>query len=267
MHILQHVLLCVRELGTDNWNDEHLAYVTLPDAMRGLGVPRRCSHFEMNGHGDTSWYRYPSRERLRTIRRSDVMDTLAVTSHAAEVRQSVKGGDTDIAMYRRTNPTLGATVSDGIVVHLMEDIAYDRHVQRAIDCSWADDDRFVWNGNVLTGSEFRNAVAISERDGIALLCRDIMERHGILVSNEWIGSYVGTILRRDLSPELADNQLRYLRLDDVLEQRIADGNYSIGTGHIADASDWERMYDMVGSAIFDIARGDRAIVLKYELLG
>lgn len=86
MHILQHVLLCVRELGTDDWNDEHLAYVTLPDAMRGLGVPRRCSHFERNGHGDTSWYRYPSRERLRTICRSDVMNTLAETSHAAEVR-------------------------------------------------------------------------------------------------------------------------------------------------------------------------------------
>lgn len=195
------------------------------------------------------------------------MDTLAETSHAAEVRQSVKGGDTDIAMYRRTNQTLGTTVSDGIVVHLMEDIAYDRHIQCAIDCSGADDDRFVWNGKALTGSEFRNAVAISERDGITLLCRDIMERHGILVSNEWIGSYVGTILRCDLSPELADNQLRYLRIDDAMERRLADGNYSIGTGHIADASDWKRMYDMVGSAILDIACGDRTIVFKYELLG
>ena len=179
----------------------------------------------------------------------------------------MKGGDTDIAMYRRTNQTLGATVSDGIVVHLIEDVAYDRHIQRAIDCSGADDDRFVWGGKTLTGSEFRDAVAISERDGIALLCRDIMERHGILVSNEWIGSYVGAILRRDLSPELTDNQLRYLRIDDALEQRIADGDYSIGTGHIADASDWERMYDMVGSTILDIARGDRTVVLKYELLG
>lgn len=125
----------------------------------------------------------------------------------------------------------------------------------------------MWGGKALTGSEFRDAVAISERDGIALLCMDIMERHGIIVSNDWISEYVGTILRRDLSSELADNQLGYLRIEDAMERRFADGDYSIGTGHIADASDWERMYDMVGSAILDIARGDRTSILKHELLG
>lgn len=266
MHILQHVLLCVRELGTDDWCNEHLAYVTLPDAIRGMGVPRRCSHFERNEQGDVSWYRYPNREQLRTICPSDVMGTLAETSHAADIRQTVKGGDTDIAMYRCANPTLETTVSDGIVVHLMEDIAYDRHIQSAIDCSGADEYRFVWNGKVLTGGEFRDAVAASERDGITILCRDIRERHGIVVSNEWIDTYVGAILRRDLSPALANNQLRYLRLDDAMERRFADGDYSIETGHIADASDWERMYDMVGSDISDIAHGDRIIAFKYELV-
>lgn len=265
MHVLQHVLLCIREFGTDDWCDRHLAYVTLPDAMRGMGVPRRCSHFERNGHGDTSWYRYPSRERLRTICRSDVMRAFQETCHAAEVRQTVKGGDTDIAMFRRTNQTLGMTEEDGIIVHLIEDIAYDRHIQDVIDCSGEDEGRFVWDGAVLTGAEFRDAVSASERDGIAILCRDIMERHGIVVSNAWIGSYIGTILRRDLSPELANNQLGYLRLDDAMERRLADGDCLACTGHIANADDWERMYDMVGSTISGIARGDRAFVLEYEL--
>ena len=108
MHIMQHMLLCVREFGTDPWLNEHLAYVALPDAIRGMGIPRRCSHFERNDHGELSWYRFPDRDQLQTLCKEDVQRTLNETMHAADVQQTVKGGDSDIRAYQSFNPTLDA---------------------------------------------------------------------------------------------------------------------------------------------------------------
>lgn len=80
-------------------------------------------------------------------------------------------------------------------------------------------------------------------------------------------SYVGSILKRDLSPELFANQMHYIRLDEGTEEQIKNGNYPAREGHLASVEDWERLYDTVGHDAHELTRGNRNVLSKYEIQG
>ena len=264
MHIIQHVLLCVLELWDTGWCDGHLAYVTVPDAMRGLGVPRPCTHFERGPLG-ASWYAYPTEERLREVDADTVARTLPDTSHLASDAASVKGDDTDLSEFARTNAALRGTAEyDGILVHLVEDVTYDRHILRAVDCSGKREGRFELGGTVMDGRQFRESVTRSELRGISLLCSDIRERRGIDVNNGWLDANVMPLLARDLSPALAGNQRRYLDVDGCLARCAGMGDQD-GRAGITNDDDWERMYADAGRDIVAIANGDMTPLARYAL--
>lgn len=92
-----------------------------------------------------------------------------------------------------------------------------------------------------------------------------MKRHGIVIDNNWIESYVGAILKWDLSPELFANQMRYLKLDADAEWQIRHGDYPTCAGHLATVEDWENMYNVVGHDVHEIARGNKNVLSKYEI--
>lgn len=254
MITLQHTLVTLLGLrGNERELDEEIQYVLLPDAIRRYCGPRQYSHFEQSYDGkDTSWMKYPL--NLKVLSKEEVE---RLPKHiVSEIKPCVLGETTSIETFEKHNTHLPPKYFAGAKKHLTQDFIFDRFIRETIDCSNMYDDKFVFNGQNLDGKGVRGAIADIENHGLYVLAYMVEKAYGIKANQEWFDKHVKARLDSEYSQDLADGTYKYMKIPDVINERITNGDWSHLNEGPLPLKDYMEMYEEVIKAmpVIDIER-------------
>ena len=224
MITLQHTLVTLLGLrGNERELDEEIQYVLLPDAIRRYCGPRQYSHFEKSYDGkDTSWLAYP--RDLKTLTKEDVEK---LPKHiVSEVKPCVLGETTSIESFEEHNTHLNYRYFAGVKKHLTQDYIFDRFIREKIDCSRMYEDKFVFEGQEYDGKGVRGLIADIENQGLYILAYMAEKSYGIKANQAWFDKHVKERLDEEYSEDLADGTYKYMKIPEVINERITNGDWS-----------------------------------------
>ena len=243
MITLQHTLVTLLGLrGNERELDEEIQYVLLPDAIRRYCGPRQYSHFEQSYDGkDTSWMKYPL--NLKELSKEEVE---RLPKHiVSEIKPCVLGETTSIETFENHNTHLPPKYFAGAKKHLTQDFIFDRFIREKIDCSKMYDDEFEFNGQKLDGKGVRGAIADIENHDLYVLAYMVEKTYGIKVNQEWFDKHVKARLDSEYSQDLADGTYKYMKIPDVINERITNGDWSHLNEGPLPLKDYMEMYEEV----------------------
>lgn len=128
---IQHILGMMLAKG-EKLSSRQIAAVVYPDAIRAYTGPRQYSHFEKSEDGtDISYMRFP--EDMHT-EKDEIEKSIAAHGHLVpDIRPCAIGEDTDFDVFLAHNRHLTGEVREGIILHLQQDILFDRFIREQID--------------------------------------------------------------------------------------------------------------------------------------
>ena len=224
MITLQHTLVTLLGLrGNEREMDEEIQYVLLPDAIRRYCGPRQYSHFEQSYDGkDTSWMEYP--EDIKALDKEAVEK---LPKHiVSEVKPCVLGETTSIETFEKHNKHLDYRYFAGVKKHLTQDFIFDRFIREKIDCSRMYEDKFVYEGQEYDGKGVRALIADIENQGLYILAYMAEKSYGIKANQAWFDKHVKARLDEEYSEDLADGTYKYMKIPEVINERITNGDWS-----------------------------------------
>lgn len=250
MLLLQHVFSL---LITEDWeySKKHLAAVLYPDAIRGFGCPRQCSHFETGdvNQRDVSYWDMPTSLGVDI----DVIQTvLNNKSHLAEYRPCVIGELTDLNTFYEHSYYLPNEIKSGVEIHLRQDITFDLLVRDKIDCSRRHENVFLLDNKEIDGSEMRNVILQIENYGIICAAEKFYNKTGEIISNNWIKYNLIPILMESYPADLVKKTEKFLLLDTEYERLIQSKSWDIQNPKIMTKDEYTELYNKIGKAIEEV---------------
>ena len=243
MITLQHTLVTLLGLrGNERKLDEEVQYVLLPDAIRRYCGPRQYSHFEKSHDGkDISWMKYPV--NLKTLSKEEVE---RLPKHiVSEIKSCVLGETTSIESFEEHNTHLSPLYFAGAKKHLTQDFIFDRFIREKIDCSKMYEDKFEFNGQSLDGKGVRGVIADIENHGMYVLAYMVNKAYGITANQEWFDKHVKARLDEEYSQDLSDGTYRFMKIPDVINERITNGDWSHLNEGPLPLQDYIKLYEEV----------------------
>ena len=224
MITLQHTLVTLLGLrGNERELDEEIQYVLLPDAIRRYCGPRQYSHFEKSYDGkDTSWLAYPRDLKTLTKEEAEKLPKHIVS----EVKPCVLGETTSIESFEEHNTHLNYRYFAGVKKHLTQDYIFDRFIREKIDCSRMYEDKFVFEGQEYDGKGVRGLIADIENQGLYILAYMAEKTYGKKTNQAWFDKHVKERLDEEYSEDLADGTYKYMKIPEVINERITNGDWS-----------------------------------------
>lgn len=252
MHIVQHLLLCIRTCGPEIAHEPIIAYVAMPDAIRAYGVSRASSHFTYNDkHDDIAWLAYPA--DARRIDKAELFSTK--NYHNPEMMPCALGNKTVMSEFFKHNDELTDEMKNGIIVHLFEDLVFDDAVRKHCDASRKYEDIYIYKGQQIDGKAVRDLAAITEQAGIAVLLEDIYDMYGVLCNNQWIKNNIINTMRNILPDDICDSQEKYAALSAMMDSEISEYDkhrpslfiqQSELNGSFLSPDEWRKAYNELG---------------------
>ena len=264
MITLQHSLVTLfGYLGHVDSFEKEVPYVLFPDAIRRYCGPRQYSHFEEKYDGsDVSWVKFPS--DIKTIDKEKMGKQ---PMHMVdEVKPCVLGENTNIQAFEEHNRNLPPEMYAGIKKHLIQDLMFDEFIREQIDCSKKYEDKFEFNGKTYNGQEIRKVIGDIENHGLYVLAYMLNRSYGITANQEWFDEHVKKNLDRVYPEDLANGTYNYMKIPDVINERITNGDWShLDEGPIR-FNDYFKMYTNIIREMpkVDFERADKQIELAEE---
>lgn len=204
-------------------------FVVLPDAIRAYSGPRPISHFERTPDDNSvSYMRFPSKEDLKALTK-DNFSKLVDFYHAKGYLPCVIGERTDIHEFDRHN--FCHKHYHALRAHMIQDAILDEFLrEKLIDASLRFQDIFTLRHDPsikIDGKELRRQVAEFERIGFIMLAGIVYERTGVIMNNAWFDMVVNPSLYKVYPADLAENTLKYMKLDEETESRITNHQFEL----------------------------------------
>lgn len=234
MITLQHSLVFLSALSQGRQVDmekfkEDLPWVLLPDAIRCYTGNRELSHFEivddlsedLDTEKDISWIEFP--EELKNINK----DNLPNMHLADGIKKAVIGTESIIPEFHKHN--YKHSKYESLRSHLIQDKLLDIVVRTLIDCNlkYNDDFTIIATGEKIDGKDLRKNVAAFEKYGFLHFAKNIYEKTGILVNQQWFDENVKSALEKTYSQDMADKTYKYMNIDIEIERRITNKEFAI----------------------------------------
>lgn len=261
MITLQHSLVTLfGYLGHEDTFEKEAPYVLFPDAIRRYCGPRQYSHFEEKFDGsDISWVKFPS-----DIKSIDKEKMSKQPMHMVdEVKPCVIGEKTHVETFEEHNEHLSPEMYAGIKKHLIQDTMFDEFIREKIDCSRKYEDIFVFNDKEYNGQEIRKLIADIENQGVYVLAWMLNRSYGITTNQEWFDKHVKEQLDKVYPEDLAEGTYKYMKIPDVINERITNGDWSHLDEGPLKLEEYTKMYMPIIKAMpqVDFERADKQIKL------
>ncbi len=260
MITLQHSLITLFSLKGDEKEFEvQIPYVLVPDAIRRYCGPRQYSHFEETPDGkEISYMHFPY--DLKSVSKDNIGNEIMYLGQG--YKPCVIGEKTHIEKFEQVNQDLLPEYYAGVKKHLTQDSIFDEFIREKIglDCSRRFESMYSpeettgknvgiftfyrpvkdQNGNtvktdngevkrteeILDGDGVRKLIAEIENQGVYILAYLIYEAYGITANQEWFDKHVKESLDKTYSQDLSDGTYNYMKIPDLINQRITDHDWA-----------------------------------------
>lgn len=160
--------------------------------------------------------------------------SIAAHGHlVSDIRPCAIGEDTDFDVFLAHNRHLTGEVREGIVLHLQQDILFDRFIREQIDCSRKYEDIFFFHGQKMNGKELRALISEIEQQGIYVMSYILYQKYHVSMHQGWLEKVVRPALEAEYPKDLAEKTFSYMRISSSVNAHIAVGDWSkLGAGYI-----------------------------------
>lgn len=228
---IQHILGMMLAKG-EKLSSRQIAAVVYPDAIRAYTGPRQYSHFEKSEDGtDISYMRFPEDMHAK---KNAIEKSIAAHGHlVSDIRPCAIGENTDFDAFLAHNRHLTGEMKEGIVLHLQQDILFDRFIREQIDCSRKYEDIFFFRGQKRNGKELRALISEIEQQGIYVMSYILYQKYHVSTHQGWLEKVVRPALEAEYPKDLAEKTFSYMRISSSVNAHIAVGDWSkLGAGYI-----------------------------------
>lgn len=249
---IQHVML---ETLNEDCSNRKMAAVIFPDAIRKYTKHRQLSHFEKgsNNVSDTSWFCFN-----RDMKSAEKSAACAQKHLSSSIVPAAIGEDTSVHEFIVHNKHLDKEMFDGILIHLTQDVKFDKFIRNKIDCSGKYEDLFVFNGEKMDSKAVRGFIGDIEQRGIYVLAHELYEKKGIICNQQWFADNIKPILESEYSEDLADTTFGFMKIRPDINELITNKDWSHLDNYVIKKSEYLEMYnDVMGAMSACIARKHR----------
>lgn len=218
-----------------------------PDFSRAQLGNRNFMHFTSNPKtGECSWIAMPEKP-VGDITKEDL--------EAAAKYDAGKPGTACIdemsrpeEFWKHNNYTLQNFF---FYLHVVQDNGYDRHLRVNVDTENRYDDQFIFNGETLSGDDFRGKGDARWGTGLVNsfddqfyieLARMYKEATGITANQAWIDSELKPLLTEVYSAELAESAKKFINIpahvDEAINNGFGENNYPVSRFQVRQAILW-----------------------------
>lgn len=246
MITLQHSLVYLSALAKDGVADlekfkKGIPWTLLPDALRCYTGNREYTHFEESStiDEDISWIEFP--EDLKEVSK----DNLPSMHLADGIQNAVIGETTHIDTFHEHNAE--HSKYGPLRIHLEQDVILDNVIRELVDCRDKYNGSFKVNttGEKIDGQELRRRIAAFEKYGFLHFAKNIYERTGILVNQQWFDENVREALEQTYSQDMTDSTYKYMKIDPEIERRIANQDFEFTKPDIEEIGLGENVEDVI----------------------
>lgn len=204
---------------------ETIAPALLPDTIRMYTKNREFSHFEESHNGkEASFMRFPNTMKLSADFIEQWMKENSALSE--DIKRCSIGEKTHIEVFEATNSNnLSEPIYNGILLHLTQDDAFDQFIRNNIDCSDKYNEKYYFHGTELNGPEVRQLIDEIDNQCICAMSKEIYERYGVTVNQNWFDQNVKPVLDAEYNPEMAEGAYKYMKLNPELNRQISEHDY------------------------------------------
>lgn len=264
MKSIQHIMCDIyNNGGKGSVNAANLIY---PDAIRGYGLSRQITHFERpsslspsNSDGrytlddvlgrvrkGSSYFKFPT--SMKDFTADKAADYVKDNSYQAYTKSCVIGEATDISAFIQNNGHLDDDMFRGVLTHLNQDCVFDAFIRDKFDCTKKYNDTFFERDTQYDGKEFRKVIEDVEQHSVYVLAHNIYKSTGETIDQQWFEDNIFPGLREAYPEDLAEKTISFMKIDDVVNERIKNHDWS----HIDDVvhgiglAEFRSMHDMAG---------------------
>ena len=216
MLLLQHILVTKLIYKKDKEFYKILPWVILPDAIRGLGIPRACSHFEKSQISNKhSFLTYPT--EIKNLSIKDLNDSYYIASNLP----CAIGEEISIKEYELCNSHIIDNYTyEGIKEHLRQDIVFDNFIRKLYDCKDKLSNHYIVKktGKSINGIELRKETLNLENELGFYLSEKVFDEFEINVCNNWLESVIKPILKKQYSITLYNSVKDYIKIPNIRNQ-------------------------------------------------
>lgn len=264
---MQHIM-CAELHGARSNNNQYMAAVVYPDAIRAYSGPRQYSHFEKasDGTGDSSYWKLPADMKAG---KEAVQASIASGGHMSySVKPAAIGELTDYEAFRRHNGHLPDAMYAGVSDHLKQDMAFDDFIREKIDCSGKYEDRYrLPNGSECDGRLTRAYISQIEQHGIYVLAHELYEKKGITADQAWFESRVKPVLNEQYGPELAEKTYSFMKISPEINGLIQAHDWSKLNDGPLPLKDYQELYGRVLADMAPAKTQNPAVTAALEKAG